>query len=181
MKKLATLASALVLSAAAGSASAAVINVSASFTGTMTGAAVGTQTGTGTGTYDDSTGILTLDTAYTINAVAYGVLPVQQNQTALTVANFNTNIATTTIYTCQTLPGYSDLCGNVPLNAPTNSSITSGNYLSFVSSASNSGANVITTWTITPEVSEVPVPAAAWLFGSALLGLTGVSRRRKAA
>jgi hypothetical protein len=29
------------------------------------------------------------------------------------------------------------------------------------------------------EVSAVPVPAAAWLFGSALMGLIGVSRRRK--
>jgi len=30
------------------------------------------------------------------------------------------------------------------------------------------------------EVAPVPVPAAAWLFGSALLGLGGVARRRKA-
>lgn len=29
-------------------------------------------------------------------------------------------------------------------------------------------------------VSQVPVPAAAWLFGSALLGLSGVARRKKA-
>lgn len=29
-----------------------------------------------------------------------------------------------------------------------------------------------------PNVGEVPVPAAAWLFGSALLGLVGVSRKR---
>lgn len=29
-------------------------------------------------------------------------------------------------------------------------------------------------------VAEVPIPAAAWLFGSALLGLTGAARRRKA-
>lgn len=29
------------------------------------------------------------------------------------------------------------------------------------------------------EVSEVPVPAAAWLFGSALVGLAGVGRKRK--
>ncbi|MCX2982947.1 VPLPA-CTERM sorting domain-containing protein [Halieaceae bacterium IMCC14734] len=29
------------------------------------------------------------------------------------------------------------------------------------------------------SVSEVPLPAAAWLFGSALMGLVGMSRRRK--
>ena len=33
-----------------------------------------------------------------------------------------------------------------------------------------------TTWTVTP----VPLPAAAWLFGSAVLGLVGVGRRRQA-
>lgn len=31
------------------------------------------------------------------------------------------------------------------------------------------------------DVSEVPVPAAAWLFGSALLGLAGISKRKKTA
>ena len=30
-------------------------------------------------------------------------------------------------------------------------------------------------------VSEVPVPAAVWLFGSGLIGLAGIARRRKAA
>jgi len=29
------------------------------------------------------------------------------------------------------------------------------------------------------EIPEVPVPAALWLFGSGLLGLVGVSRRKK--
>jgi len=29
-------------------------------------------------------------------------------------------------------------------------------------------------------VSDVPVPAAAWLFGSCLMGMAGVGRRRKA-
>jgi hypothetical protein len=33
----------------------------------------------------------------------------------------------------------------------------------------------------TPSVSEVPVPAAIWLFGTALVGFIGVSRRRKVA
>jgi hypothetical protein len=38
-----------------------------------------------------------------------------------------------------------------------------------------------TTQTLTFEVSAVPVPAAAWLFGSALVGLAGVGRKRKMA
>ncbi|MCX2982945.1 VPLPA-CTERM sorting domain-containing protein [Halieaceae bacterium IMCC14734] len=33
--------------------------------------------------------------------------------------------------------------------------------------------------TITTDVAAVPLPAAAWLFGSALMGLVGMSRRRK--
>ena len=33
---------------------------------------------------------------------------------------------------------------------------------------------------ITADVSAVPVPAAAWLFGTGLLGLIGVARRKKA-
>lgn len=32
-----------------------------------------------------------------------------------------------------------------------------------------------------PAVGAVPVPAAAWLFGSALMGLVGVSRRKSSA
>ena len=30
-------------------------------------------------------------------------------------------------------------------------------------------------------INEVPIPAAVWLFGSALLGLTGMRRRKIAA
>ena len=37
-------------------------------------------------------------------------------------------------------------------------------------------SNVV--WTIDAQVSAVPVPAAAWLFGSGLLGLVGVARRK---
>jgi hypothetical protein len=34
---------------------------------------------------------------------------------------------------------------------------------------------------VSPSVSAVPAPAAAWLFGTALIGLVGFSKRRKAA
>jgi hypothetical protein len=33
---------------------------------------------------------------------------------------------------------------------------------------------------VTLGVSAVPIPAAFWLFGSGLLGLVGISRRKKA-
>lgn len=39
-------------------------------------------------------------------------------------------------------------------------------------------ANGTATYTI-PGVSAVPVPAAAWLFGSGLLGLVGIARRKR--
>ena len=36
-----------------------------------------------------------------------------------------------------------------------------------------------TTDVVRLSVTAVPIPAAAWLFGSAILGLVGVARRRK--
>ena len=37
----------------------------------------------------------------------------------------------------------------------------------------------IGSWQIAGTVSAVPVPAAAWLMGSGLMGLVGVARHRK--
>jgi hypothetical protein len=57
------------------------------------------------------------------------------------------------------------------------------NAFTFQSSSLDSGIHVtgysnVNTYAVATSV--VPIPAAAWLFGSALLGLVGVSRRRKA-
>ena len=34
-------------------------------------------------------------------------------------------------------------------------------------------------WTLRVETGEVPIPSAVWLFGSGLLGLIGMARRKK--
>jgi hypothetical protein len=50
------------------------------------------------------------------------------------------------------------------------------------SSFGNVAYRVTMSGTITaPPVGEIPVPAAVWLFGSGLVGLVGVARRKKAA
>lgn len=46
-----------------------------------------------------------------------------------------------------------------------------------IATALNSGLSVDVV--VTPSPPPVPLPAAAWLFGSALLGLVGVKRRRR--
>ncbi len=40
-------------------------------------------------------------------------------------------------------------------------------------------ATAVTDWGPAPAPAPVPIPAAAWLFGSGLIGLVGVARRRK--
>jgi hypothetical protein len=41
------------------------------------------------------------------------------------------------------------------------------------------GANAVTAWTGTGDgIAVIPVPAAAWLLGSGLIGLFGISRKR---
>ena len=42
-----------------------------------------------------------------------------------------------------------------------------------------SGSNRLPAGRLVLDTTVVPIPAAAWLFGSALLGLVGISRRKK--
>ena len=57
-------------------------------------------------------------------------------------------------------------------------------YRIFVNSINSTGALAALTGSGTTtydlKVSAVPIPAAVWLFGSALMGLVGVSRRKSA-
>ena len=57
-----------------------------------------------------------------------------------------------------------------------------GDTLSFgfgAVAANDNGSGIFYDNLVFAQVSEVPVPAAVWLFGSGLLGLVGVARRRK--
>ena len=60
--------------------------------------------------------------------------------------------------------------------------LDTGTWTAFVVSSTDNSLEQIASGSITGgTVSAVPVPAAAWLFGSALVGLAGVGRRRKIA
>ena len=57
-----------------------------------------------------------------------------------------------------------------------------GDNLSFgfgATATGNNGSGVFYDNLSFAQVAPVPVPAAVWLFGSGLLGLLGVARRRK--
>ncbi|HEY9050740.1 MAG TPA: VPLPA-CTERM sorting domain-containing protein [Gammaproteobacteria bacterium] len=58
-------------------------------------------------------------------------------------------------------------------------------WSSFITTAPFAGQtgywHITGTFESVPDVAPVPVPAAVWLFGSGLVGLAGIARRRKAA
>lgn len=63
---------------------------------------------------------------------------------------------------------------------------TSGGITLQFNAACGADANCVSEYfidnvSITADIAAVPVPAAAWLFGSALLGLAGANKRKKSA
>ena len=148
--------------------------------------AANTYGGTGTATFDDA-GILTIVSAINTTLPALG--------------------GSATIFATQNIQGTIDGSGIFTSNGNTSGSITgctgSNTYvcgqLGTLPSMSNSDDGAIFSVDInaggswdteivqgpatifaTEILTPVPIPAAAWLFGSALLGLAGASRKRKA-
>lgn len=69
-----------------------------------------------------------------------------------------------------------DTAGDVWLR---DSNVTSVGAHSFtVEFESSPGEFLVIDVAVVPEVPQIPVPAAVWLFGSGLIGLVGVARRR---
>lgn len=167
---------------------AAIIPVSVDIAGTAYATANSVIVGTATGTYDSVSGVFTVSGSYNADS---GFSDYDADATwtgsGLSVTQENTSCTNNggLLNACLGLAAY-----NVPpllLNTPydigvtTNTLDAGGNGILFSDYMVNVGtageANYQVTYTFTGQ--PVPVPAAAWLFGSALLGLVGVSRKRR--
>jgi len=179
-------ASAVTLFLVSAASQAAIIPVNISVAGTIAGAAAGTSNGTYTGTYNDATGqILASGSINPLTAYTNAIIGTNIDVTDLT--------GTSTVTSCSSAPGvFIDLCaGNAGYGVPptnigdvssmpiTVNTVDSSGNGSFTTVSVSANATVTSVYTVA-AVTEVPVPAAAWLFGSAILGLVGVARRRKA-
>ena len=171
MKTVKTFASASVLAMAAASANAVPVTVATY--GEIIPLPGATLVGTGTG--DLSGGVLTYNLEQLTDLGLYGTAVVMSTGTW---TDGNPGTSTTSILSCT---GAAIACGQVALGpqAPGVSigALPMSETDPTVFFSPGDGVNVSDLeWTITP----VPLPAAAWLFGSALVGLAGMGRRRKA-
>jgi hypothetical protein len=175
MKTLPTMLAASALALVASQASAADYAISGvgSNTNSVTAYANTTNVFSGTAVLDGD--IMTAQITQTSNG---GFLVLEQTR----IFDVTTGVGTNEITSCGG-SGASVACGGIPLGVAGWGGAVSGAYTTqfdFVSEPAEGNGNVLTI-TETMNYSAVPVPAAAWLFGSALVGLAGVSRKRKSA
>ncbi|MEH6590063.1 MAG: VPLPA-CTERM sorting domain-containing protein [Halioglobus sp.] len=200
-KKLMALASAAVLMGAVSTANAASYSVTGggstltlapAFGGLFpTGTVAATTVVTGTGEVDDAGGVFNSATFTTVVSI---VSPLNAALSQIITTDYMiTDVAgngTTTVTGCFDAEA-TEFCDAYTLGA--SSAIDLANFgfdfsdlnnlnwgTSSITSSAALGVDLQTDINYTAAPSAVPVPAAAWLFGSALLGLTGVARRRKA-
>ena len=186
MKAIKTLLAVSVL-AVAGAANAATI---ATGDLTVNGAVPGVSSSTGTGT-------LTLSDAGVLTAV-YTVTSTVLGTNTMSLGYTDTLNGTTVggVYTPTSGSSHVDSCspisGNNFCSFATNPATNTFATLTGSFTVVNGGAGAITGTYTTPggtdtinytisnvQTPTVPVPAAAWLFGSGLLGLAGTARRRR--
>lgn len=170
--------SALFLSATA--AQAAIVPFTVDINGTTSGGDSGTTVGSGIASLDTATLQLTW-TATSVITSGY----TNGTVTSQTTYNLATQIGTTTVTNCVNNGGtLIDLCTQIAIGVPEATNLITAsapgvNPIILIDSSTVASpvgdifAN--TTYTFT----AVPVPAAAWMFGSALVGLAGVGRKRK--
>ena len=196
MNKITTFGAALALALAGGAANAATIGTfDVSMSGTISGPVSGTFDGSGTGTLDDS-GTLTLN--YSSHSTTSYTDMTTDNTDVFSgtwdgVNTLSGTSGTTTSNSCQNNGGAINGC-NYLTTGQTNSydsvsdpivfDLNMGGTTTFEASRTDSSTGAVsdmnfTLNTTSANVSPVPLPAAAWLFGSSLVGLGGVCRRRR--
>lgn len=74
---------------------------------------------------------------------------------------------------------YSELGANLTGNSVFGSVLYADAWWMYIGSGPQSALHPL--YALSPEITAVPVPAAAWLFGSGLLGLVGIAKQKKAA
>lgn len=153
----------------------------------------GANGATGSGILDDVANTLTLDISYWYQTAGAATHKFDATKTVVLTGTidlvnyvFNATSSTTTVNSCVNTEANG--CANVALGTTTSESDLSLSLLNptvFTSDGKVEGqpAWMIGSTTYTPTLTQpppVPIPAAAWLFGSGLLGLAGKARRRKA-
>jgi hypothetical protein len=206
MKKLNSVLAASALALVAAQSQAALLDITVTSTNVTTGATNGNLVSVGTGTLDDVTGTATWQT--TSIAQTYlgpnGTLPLATSAEIVTDNTFqftglNSGILTQVTAGC-TEQGvlFADYffatCTANPVGTTSSygtgipnfdiSAIDTAGPITFTTSgtagAGQVALNASYSIAVTGGPSPVPVPAAAWLFGSALVGLAGIGRKRKA-
>ncbi|MFV8816202.1 hypothetical protein [Haliea sp. E17] len=158
MPKLKTFASAAVLTLAASQAGATVVDVTAVITGGATGAGTSVTTGSATGTYDDVSGILTLNYAQqqdtSAPAYAIGVMEVGGQ----VVADFSggTPSATNAVTTCSSISGFDACFASGAGDGPVAVDAISGTWNSFTTVKTVAGATATLNYTVTANSSAPP-------------------------
>ena len=152
-------------------ASAAIINLAATIDGGQEVPPVNTPaTGTGVVTLDDVSNLLSWEITYSglIGAPTvshfHGPAPVGTNAGVQVdiVANSGGSIA-------------SPMIGSATITDPQKADLLAGLWYINIHSSFRPGGE------IRGQVEVVPIPAALWLFGSGLLGLIGLARRKQTA
>lgn len=179
MKKLATFASAAVLAAVAGQASATVYDISGSFDVNAIGYDIPFTLNSGS--YDSDTGVGNWNATADLAVFSAGTINFDHTFT-LDAATGNGTLAAPTNCVGSDASAQA-ACG--PMGGSFQGNFTStpapiGEGTLTITLATQFGAMTFKP-ELTAQGSTIPVPAAAWLFGSAVLGLAGIGRRRKAA
>jgi hypothetical protein len=175
--------------AATASAQAAVYNVTGTTTAWATSGATTTYPSgvpTFSGTLDDSTNAYSFNYAtFTAHVdVGGGYYTADVTTTGQQLSGTGTGVVTRTAASVNCV-GAAIICGSVPntaINGTLAYSVSAGVVTGTLStSQKTAGGPSTATYSFSGSAAPaVPVPAAAWLFGSGLVGLAGAARRRRA-